>query len=145
MEMYLFVHKDLLTDTSQHCFLYKRNFNCLHTRVCRVYYFIFWGREDWGFCLSYVASIVMYCVDAPRRIVTKSLYRTVLPFSILYEKTIGKQCNGYHAVWTMEEPRCNGKTSLQNMTEETHLGNCAGSHSTTAPTTFELVSMFLHN
>ncbi len=29
----------------------------------------------------------MYCIDAIRRIVTKSLYRTALPFSILNERT----------------------------------------------------------
>ncbi len=34
-----------------------------------------------GFWLCRVASLVMYCIDAPLRIVTKSLHMTALPFS----------------------------------------------------------------
>jgi hypothetical protein len=40
------------------------------------------GRRNRGFLLCDVASLVMYSIDAHQRIVTKSLYRTALPFSI---------------------------------------------------------------
>jgi len=43
---------------------------------------------DWGFLLCDVASLGMYCIDAIRRIVTKSLFRTALPFPILNGSSI---------------------------------------------------------
>ncbi len=51
--------------------------------VFKVHYYIFRGRRYWGFLLFDIASLVMYCNDASLRIVTKSLYRTAPPFSIL--------------------------------------------------------------
>ncbi len=64
-------------NSSQHYFVYRRNFNCLHTGVYRVHYFIiFWG--DRGFWLFDVAGLVMYWINTIRRIVTKSLYRTAV-------------------------------------------------------------------
>ncbi len=41
------------------------------------------GNGERGFLLCDVASLELYCIDAPQRIVTKVLYRTALPFSIL--------------------------------------------------------------
>ncbi len=70
--MYLFVHKDflglyILTETSQHYFVYRRNLT-VHTRASTWY-------------IIYI--LLIYCIDAPQRIVIKSLYNTALPFSIL--------------------------------------------------------------
>ncbi len=66
-------------------FVNRRNFNCPHASVYWVHSIIFWEREDRGFWLCDVASLVMYCIDAPPRTVSnsKSLYRTALLFPIL--------------------------------------------------------------
>ena len=61
--------------TTQHYFVFRRNCNWR----LQVHYFILWGRGDRGFWLYDVASLMMYI----RKIVTKSLYKTVLHFSIL--------------------------------------------------------------
>ncbi len=58
-------------------------FNCPHACLYRVHYIIFWERGDGGFWLCDIASLVMYCIDAPQRIVTKSLDRTPTLFAIL--------------------------------------------------------------
>ncbi len=91
MEMYLFVYKDLirlqiLTETSRFYFVYRRDFNCPPVFVYRVHDIIFGGRWDWGFCTCDVASLVMYCIDAHRKIVTKSLYGTVLLATVYFVK-----------------------------------------------------------
>ncbi len=74
-----FVHNS--DRTSQHYVVYRRNFNYPHACVYRVHYFIFWARG------AAVSELVMYCIDAPRSIVTKSLHRIALPFSILSGST----------------------------------------------------------
>ncbi len=83
-------YKLMFTGTLQDCkfypragqqyFVNRRNFNWLHGCVFRVHYIIILGKGDCGFWLS---SLVMYSSDAPQKIVTKSLYRTDLPYSIL--------------------------------------------------------------
>ncbi len=54
--------------------------NLLSACVNRVHYIIFWFQGAW---LCDVASLVMYCNEAPQRIVTKFVKGTALPFSIL--------------------------------------------------------------
>jgi hypothetical protein len=45
---------------------------------------LIWGIGNRGLSLCNVASLVLYpyCIDAPQRIVKKSLYRTAPPYSI---------------------------------------------------------------
>ncbi len=64
-------------------FVYRRNFNWPHGCVYRVQLYYNLREGDRGFWLCDVTSLVMYCIDVPQRIVTKSLYRTALPFSLL--------------------------------------------------------------
>ncbi len=91
MEKSCFLHRDLTGLCTfwpwacQHYFVYMKNFHWPHAGVHSVHYFKFWGRGDQGFWLCVVASLMMYCIDASLRIVTKSLYRyrTDPPFSLL--------------------------------------------------------------
>jgi hypothetical protein len=63
MKMYLFVHK---------------NFIGLYTLASSGYITLYFGGGGTG-----VSDLVMYCNDANLRIVTKSVYRTDPPYSIL--------------------------------------------------------------
>ncbi len=83
----VYVHRDLtglciLPKGLSTVFCVQEKFQ-LSARVCLLgtsYYHL--GRWDRGFWLSNVASLVMYCIAAPQRIVTKPPNRTALPFSI---------------------------------------------------------------
>ncbi len=70
--------------------VYKINFNCPHgcvySLLYKLHYIIIWERGDWGLRLCDVASLVMYCIDAPRRIVTKPYTRLLYPFLYSMQK-----------------------------------------------------------
>ncbi len=64
-------------------FCVQEKFNCPHTDVWRVHYFKIWVRKNQGFWLWNIACLLMYRINASLTIVSKSLYGTASPFSIL--------------------------------------------------------------
>ncbi len=74
--------------------LYEENFSFFFISV--QLHYILWGRGDRGFWICNVASLVMYCIDAPQRNVTKSLYMTTLPFLHIF--------NVYSTMQVMQHP-----------------------------------------